>query len=78
MTTISERIIRVETRLTLYYAAEEAILAGAQSYSIGNRTLTRADLENISAMIKRLEGELTRLNRGNRIVAHRVVPRDTV
>lgn len=78
MTTITERITRVETRLELYYAAESAILGGAQSYSIGNRTLTRADLRNISEMIKRLESDLTKLNRGNRITAHRVVPRDTV
>lgn len=78
MTTVAERITRVETRLELYYAAETAILGGAQSYSIGNRSLTRADLNNISAMIRRLEGDLTRLTRSNRITAHRVVPRDTV
>ena len=78
MSTITERITRVETRLELYYAAETAILGGAQSYSIGNRTLTRADLKNISDMIRRLEGDLTKLNRSNKITAHRVVPRDTV
>ena len=78
MTTITERITQIETRLTAYYAAESAILSGAQSYSIGDRTLTRADLKNISDMINRLESQLTRLNRGNRITAHRVVPRDTV
>ena len=78
MTTITERITSIETRLTLYYAAETAILGGAQSYSIGNRSLTRADLKNIADMITRLETQLTRLTRSNRITAHRVVPRDTV
>lgn len=78
MTTTSEKITQIETRLTVYYAAESAILSGAQSYSIGNRTLTRANITDILKMINRLEGQLTRLNRGNRITAHRVVPRDTV
>lgn len=75
ITTIAEK---KETRLTLYYEAEEAILGGAQSYSIGNRSLTRAQLEEIRKTIKELEGDLIRLGRGNRITAHRVVPRDTV
>lgn len=78
MTTITERIERIETRLDLYYAAESSILGGAQSYSIGNRTLTRAQLPDIMNTIKTLESQLTRLTRGNRITAHRVVPRDTV
>lgn len=78
MTTTSEKITQIETRLTVYYAAESAILSGAQSYSIGNRTLTRANITDILKMINRLEGQLTRLNRGNRITSHRVVPRDTV
>ena len=33
-------------RLRAYYAAEKAVLSG-QSYTIGNRTLTRADLADI-------------------------------
>jgi hypothetical protein len=78
MTTITEMITKKETRLAAYYAAETAILGGAQSYSIGNRSLTRADLKNIQEMIRRLESEIIKLGRGNRITAHRVVPRDTV
>lgn len=78
MTTVTEKITSIETRLELYYAAEAAILGGAQSYSIGNRTLTRADAKNIADMIRSLETQLTRLSRGNRITAHRVVPRDNV
>lgn len=41
-------------RLQKYLAAEEAILNGAQSYQIGNRTLTRGDLEEIRKVISDL------------------------
>jgi len=44
-------------RLEALYAAEKAILEGGQSYRIGNRTLTRADLGDIHDEIKRLEAE---------------------
>ena len=37
-------------RLAQYYAAEKAILSG-QSYTIGNRTLTRAQLSTVRAAI---------------------------
>lgn len=41
-------------RLRQYLAAEKAVLIGGQSYRIGNRTLTRADLAEIRAEIKSL------------------------
>lgn len=41
-------------RLKEYRAAEQAILVSGQSYRIGNRTLTRADLGLIQAEIRRL------------------------
>lgn len=41
-------------RLKDYMAAEQAILKGGQSYRIGNRTLTRADLAEIRAEIRSL------------------------
>ncbi len=41
-------------RLRQYVAAEKAILISGQSYRIGNRTLTRADLAEIRAEIKSL------------------------
>lgn len=44
-------------RLKLLYVAEQAILQGGQSYKIGNRTLTRADLGDIHDEISRLEAE---------------------
>lgn len=41
-------------RLDLYLKAEEAILGGAQSYQIGTRNLTRADLSEVRKMIDSL------------------------
>ena len=39
-----------DERLRNYYAAERAVLSG-QSYTVGNRTLTRANLAEIRAAI---------------------------
>lgn len=69
-------LTQLEARYTLYIAAEAAILSGSQSYSIGNRTITLADLENISKMIDRLAAQIRTLSNGNRILVQRVVPRD--
>lgn len=41
-------------RLQKYIDAEDAILNGAQSYQIGQRTLTRADLSEIRKVISDL------------------------
>ena len=41
-------------RLKQYLAAEKAVLVGGQSYRIGNRTLTRADLAEIREEIRLL------------------------
>ena len=41
-------------RLRQYIAAEKAILVAGQSYLIGNRELTRADLGEVRAEIKAL------------------------
>lgn len=41
-------------RLRQYLAAERAVLVGGQSYHIGNRTLTRADLAEIREEIRLL------------------------
>ena len=73
MTTIE----RKKARLELYYAAEEAILSGAQSYTIGTRTLTRANLGTIETMIKKLEAEVGVLEDGRKPrKAFGVTPRD--
>lgn len=72
--------IRLDTyrsRLMQYYAAEEKILEG-QSYSIGSRSLTRANLSEVRKMINELESKISALeNRGTtkRKVA-RIIPRD--
>jgi len=44
----------MNARLKQYLEAEKAILVGGQSYRIGNRTLTRADLAEIRSEIKSL------------------------
>ena len=72
---IATRLTEISERLTLYKNAEETILQGAQSYSIGNRTLTRADLNQISRIIEKLEKEQLKLNGGGAVRLQRVVPR---
>lgn len=70
----------VKRRLCLYYQAEEAILGGAQSYTIGSRTLARADLDAIRKVITALETDLAELENvlaGNGYrKCVRVLPRD--
>ena len=56
-------------RLEQYLLAESAILSG-QSYTIGDRSLTRADLK---AVQEKIEDLLTELNAGGRVSAKRVV-----
>ena len=52
--TVRRRLGLVTRRLELYLRAAEAILDGAQSYAIGSRNLTRADLSEITEMIDAL------------------------
>lgn len=61
-------------RLKLYYAAERAILSG-QSYTVGNRTLTRANLAEVREAIDdlllagaTLDGSETKARRSYRVV----------
>ena len=49
------RLERYKQRLAMYEQAEEAILNGAQSYSMGSRNLTRANLAEVNEMIDYLE-----------------------
>lgn len=69
-----------QSRLEAYHAAEMAILEGAQSYKIGSRNLTRANLSEISDMIKYLEQrvaaeEAAKKGRGRNKVTG-IIPRD--
>ncbi len=72
-----KRIALKKERLERYYEAEEKIL-NSQSYAIGSRTLTRADLGKVQEMIVKLETEIVQLeSRGTtKRRAARVVPVD--
>ena len=67
------RKIYLKRRLELYLAAEEMILRG-QSYRIGTRSLTRADLTAVQGEIRRLEAAIEADGAKSR--TFRVVPRD--
>lgn len=77
---IKAQLEQVNKRLQLYYEAEAAILAGAQSYSIGSRNITRATLATVRDEIKELENrkdELERMLAGEgRRKSFRVIIRD--
>ncbi|UZD44251.1 DUF6148 family protein [Selenomonas sputigena] len=66
----SETVVR--ERLELYYEAERKVLRG-QSYTLGNRQLTRANLAEIHRVIKELEGELMQMAGRSRGFSKRVV-----
>ena len=59
-------------RLELYYEAERKVLRG-QSYTLGNRQLTRANLSEIRKAIKDLENELEQLEGRSRGFSRRIV-----
>lgn len=74
--TKNKRLERYRKRLEMYYKAEEAVLLN-QEYTIGTRSLKRADLSTIRSAIKYLEGEIESLeNSGGKNKAFRFVPRD--
>lgn len=51
---LTKRQERLNARYEAYLAAEEAVLTG-QSYTIGNRQLTRANLADIYDILSELE-----------------------
>ncbi len=72
----NKRLERDRKRLEMYYKAEEAVLLN-QEYTIGTRSLKRADLSIIRSAIKYLEEEIELLeNSGGKNKAFRFVPRD--
>jgi hypothetical protein len=77
-TTINALITKTEARLELWYKAEEALITQgyAQSYTIGNRTLTKIDAGIIAKMIDELEKKCLKLGHRGYIRLKRVVPRD--
>ena len=76
---LKTRIERVKKSLDMYYEAELAVLS-AQSYSVGSRSLTRANLSEIRAAIKEYENLLenleNQLNGRGRNLIIRAVPQD--
>lgn len=68
-----------QAQLELWIEASQLVSRG-QSYTIGNRSLTRADLSDILDMIEFWEDEVAELetvsSSGGRIKQLRIVPRD--
>jgi len=54
-------LTQAQAQLDAYLACSLAIAGGAQSYAIGNRSLTRADLGEVRAQIDYWRGEVRRL-----------------
>ena len=61
-----------QERLSLYYEAERRVLVG-QSYTIGDRQLTRANLAEIRRAIDSLKDEIEQLMGRSRGFSRRVV-----
>lgn len=74
---MKEILMKKKARLKLYYEAEEKIL-NSQSYTLGSRTLTRADLAAVQNMIRKLESEVSTLeSRGTtKRRSARIIPLD--
>jgi hypothetical protein len=73
---VATELETVTTLLAQYLSAEAAILTGAQSYTIGNRSLTRAHLAEIIRERKNLEIRKQALDGEGGIRPRRVVFRD--
>jgi len=69
MATVAE----IQAELTAFKSARTQILEGAQTYKIGNRSLTRADLVEINREIRRLETRLAIAQNSNQVTATSVV-----
>jgi len=71
-----KRLERYKKRLEMYYEAEEAVLLN-QEYTIGTKSLKRADLSTIRAAIRELENQIETLEAtGGKNKAGRLIPRD--
>lgn len=58
---LQKRIDNTKKALERYYEAELQILSGAQQYSLGSRSLTRANLAEVRRAIRELENLLDKL-----------------
>lgn len=70
-------LVQAQEHLAAWLAADLAC-AGGQSYTIGSRTLTRADLTDIARQLAFWRREVTRLQDGRSAGPRirRVIPRD--
>jgi len=68
-------LVKAQDMLTRYIAAEEAILRG-QSYTIGNRALTRANLSVVTRERKYWQQMVENLQQTGSMRVRRFVPRD--
>ena len=77
---LEKRIERIQASLDKYYEAEITIVEGGQQYSLGSRSLTRANLGEVRQAITDLENLLERLtselNGSGRNLQIGVVPLD--
>ena len=78
--TSQEYLTDLRIRYNLYKTAETAIINGAQEYTIGDRTLRRADLKIISEEIRRLVQEIGKVEQQiadgtSGVRVQRVIPR---
>jgi len=67
---------QAEQHLKIWLTAEQEI-ATSQSYKIGTRNLTRADLKEVRNEIVFWENKVNQLSRKGRNRVYRAVPRDT-
>lgn len=71
-----KRLERYIKQREMYLKAEEAVLT-SQSYTIGTRTLSRADLAEIRKGIEYLDKKIDEIeSSGGKRRAFRVIPRD--
>jgi hypothetical protein len=68
-------LVEARNMLALYIDAEKVVLTG-QSYTIKDRTLSRANLKEIRAGRSEWAAKVQRLEHGGGIRTRRVIPRD--
>lgn len=66
---------QIQSRLNLYLEAERKILLN-QSYTIGTRTYTRANLKTVQNEIEKLRNDLRGLGSSGTMRVRRIIMRD--
>jgi len=72
----SMTLAQAQELLNLYIACEKAILKGAQSYTIKDRTYNRAELTVVSRERARLQGIVNSIVAGGSLRVRKIIPRD--